>query len=198
MNDPLRLLRADLAQALVDAGFALHDCVGRGSAGGVCLTPADEGVIVTWGVGEALRDDDRYGTYLDVLGRMNAALAVVVDELGFEALPFGQAGATLVVGRRPAKRPPRPSSTSKLAMRLLPKSRPSPNAGHLAPDLPVVAEPCKVDTGPNPPSCLAEPKIDVDVELVCTSDTCFFLVTTCLEVNDQEFCSTTRSRPSRR
>lgn len=72
------------------------------------------------------------------------------------------------------------------------------NAGHLSPDLPVVAEPCKLDTGPNLPSCSVDPKIDIDTELVCTSDTCFFLVTTCLEVNNQEFCSTTQSRPSRR
>ncbi len=108
MAEPaLALLRFELEAALVEAGFALHDCVARSPLGGVCLTLStisphepDAALIVTWAVSERLQEGPHYDRYQSVLATMNAALADVVEALGFVSEPFGRAGATLVTGRR--------------------------------------------------------------------------------------------------
>lgn len=86
----LALLRAELEAALVEAGFALHDCVARSPLGGVCLTPSTisayepgAALIVTWAVSERLQEGPHYDRYQSVLATMNAALADVVEALGF-------------------------------------------------------------------------------------------------------------------
>jgi hypothetical protein len=105
---PITRLRAEFEAALVEAGFALHDCASMSPIGGVCVTLStisahepDAALIVTWSVSERLSEGPRYDVYQSVLATMNAALADVVEALGFVAEPFGRAGATLVTGRRP-------------------------------------------------------------------------------------------------
>jgi hypothetical protein len=73
----------------------------------VCLTPSTisayepgAALIVTWAVSERLQEGPHYDRYQSVLATMNAALADVVEALGFVSEPFGRAGATLVTGRR--------------------------------------------------------------------------------------------------
>jgi len=104
---PIARLRAELEAALVEAGFALHGCASMSPIGGVCVTLStvsphepDAALIVTWSVSERLSEGPRYDVYQSVLATMNAALADVVEALGFVSEPFGQAGATLVTGCR--------------------------------------------------------------------------------------------------
>ena len=96
-----------LAEALMEAGFTLHDCAARSSLGGVCLTPSthDKGVVVTWATHDALaRDPRRAGQGTDVHDLMNYALADVLTALGWDVASYGHSTAHLVRGRldRPA------------------------------------------------------------------------------------------------
>ena len=79
-------------------------------------------------------------------------------------------------------------------------------ASHQAPNLPVSVEPCQSDLGPNYPSCLPDLRvvngpgstaridIDTNVDLVCETDSCKFVTTTCVELPGvKTYCSTTRT-----
>jgi hypothetical protein len=60
---PLALLRAELEAALVEAGFAQHDCASMSPIGGVCVMPStispyepSAALIVSWAVSERLSE----------------------------------------------------------------------------------------------------------------------------------------------
>ena len=99
-DDELATLVVEIAGALVEAGLPLHDCVGDGPAGGICLTPAPDGggVLVSW------QQHDRMSR-LQVRGpeavtavqhTMNAAIAGCLSELGFDVEPLGPTGCPFV------------------------------------------------------------------------------------------------------
>ena len=111
-DDPLAPMAREIARALTEAGFTLHRC-GQGDPlyrlGGVCLLPVARGhdpdgrggVVVSWTTHDLLsRDWDRWREYQGTQDAMNAALAEVLDALGFEVSPFGLGGAWIVTGRR--------------------------------------------------------------------------------------------------
>jgi len=47
VHDPHAALMRELASALADAGFAVRP-YGDNAMGGICLTPAAEGVTISW------------------------------------------------------------------------------------------------------------------------------------------------------
>lgn len=100
---PAYPLLTRLTRDLVNAGFAVHDCASRARTGGVCLTaPTDEqaGVIVTWTPHHSLAiDNERYEQASDVGDLMNFVLADVLCALGWQANPYGQSSAHIVIGR---------------------------------------------------------------------------------------------------
>ncbi|OLT17757.1 hypothetical protein BJF78_36555 [Pseudonocardia sp. CNS-139] len=105
---PGAVLAREVATALVEAGFVLHDCAARSPLGGVCLTPnfgygGRDGVIVTWAQHHRMaRDHVRgYDRYVAVQDGMNYAVADVLAELGFAVEPFGQASAHIVTAVPP-------------------------------------------------------------------------------------------------
>jgi hypothetical protein len=110
-DDALTTLVVEIGSALVEAGLPLHDGSGyapegEGPAGGVCLTPdpGSAGVLVAW------RQHDRMDL-MHVRGvaagtavrrTMNAAVADVLSELGFEVEPIGPWGCYRVTSARRA------------------------------------------------------------------------------------------------
>lgn len=112
LSDPQAPLAQDVARALTEAGFALHDCAWhhpRNRLGGVCLLPIPAGhapggrpgIAVSWTTHDLLaldwdRGRERQGTQQ----AMNRALASVLRALGYRVRPFGTGGASLVTGSR--------------------------------------------------------------------------------------------------
>jgi hypothetical protein len=124
-GDPDAPLARDVAQALTEAGFSLHDCVRyhpQYRLGGVCLLPVPSrhnpdgqgGIAVSWTTHDLLALDWQRGREQEGTQQaMNRALASVLTALGYQIRPFGTGGASLVTGPRRAA-----PSTS-------PQSRPS-------------------------------------------------------------------------
>lgn len=120
-------LKADVAQALAEAGIALHDCDGPGRpGGGCCLTPTSgrpdypAGIIVAWTCADTLSDGgvdgDRHETYRIVQDTMTEALWPILEAFGFPLTPFGNHSLPLVTGPRPPlERPDRPWDLDDLA-----------------------------------------------------------------------------------
>jgi hypothetical protein len=100
-DDAIGTLVVEVAAALVEAGLPVHDCMGLGPAGGVCLTlePGRLGVLVSWHQHDRMsRDQVRGAAAAAAVQRtMNAAIAECLGQLGFAVEPFGSAGCTLVV-----------------------------------------------------------------------------------------------------
>lgn len=103
---PQAVLARQVATALVEAGFTLHDCAGLAgekARGGVCLTPNTPGsgghpaggVIVAWTQHDRMALDHTrgYQVYADVQDTMNYAVADVLLSIGFTVQQFGQASA---------------------------------------------------------------------------------------------------------
>ena len=97
-SDPLGTLVVEVVSALLDAGFALYD--DATGAGGISLTPDPgvDGVIVAWQTSDRLSIDQVRGgaAALAVSQAMTAALALVLDGLGYPVEGFGT-GSALVV-----------------------------------------------------------------------------------------------------
>ena len=97
-SDPLGTLVVEVVSALLDAGFALYD--DATGAGGISLTPDPglDGVIVAWQTSDRLSIDQVRGSVapLAVAQAMTAALALVLDGLGYPVEGFG-IGSALVV-----------------------------------------------------------------------------------------------------
>jgi hypothetical protein len=99
-DDAIVTLVVEVAAALVEAGLALHDCAGQGTSGGVCLTPepAAGGVLVSWHQHDRMSREQVRGAAVDaaVQQTMNAAIADVLHQVGFEVEPFGSTGCCFV------------------------------------------------------------------------------------------------------
>lgn len=99
-SDPLGTLVVEVVGAVVDAGFALYD--DATGAGGISLTPDPgvDGVIVAWQTSDRLSIDQVRGSAAaaGVAQVMTAALALVLDGLGYPVEGFGT-GSALVVRR---------------------------------------------------------------------------------------------------
>jgi hypothetical protein len=111
-GDPNAPLARDVAAALTEAGFTLHDCAPhhpRYRLGGVCVLPiparhnpdSQGGIAVSWTTHNLLtldwdRDREQRGTQQ----AMNSALASVLKALGYQVGPFGTGGASLVTEPR--------------------------------------------------------------------------------------------------
>ena len=111
-DDPNVPLARDVAAALTEAGFTLHDCAPHHPGyrlGGVCLLPIPSrhnpdgqgGIAVSWTTHNLLaldweRGREREGTQQ----AMNRALASVLKALGYKVSPFGTGGASLVTEPR--------------------------------------------------------------------------------------------------
>ncbi|MGY1638920.1 hypothetical protein ACI78V_19920 [Geodermatophilus sp. SYSU D00742] len=103
-TDALTTLLVEVTAAVVEAGLPLHDCGGRGAAGGaaggVCLTPdpGRRGVLVSWRQHDRMSLHQVHGAETDaaVQRTMNAAIAGVLAEMGFRVTPFGATGCHLV------------------------------------------------------------------------------------------------------
>ena len=97
-SDPLGTLVVEVVGAVVDAGFALYD--DATGAGGISLTPDPglDGVIVAWQTSDRLSIDQVRGSAAaaGVAQVMTAALALVLDGLGYAVEGFGT-GSALVV-----------------------------------------------------------------------------------------------------
>ncbi len=105
-DDALTTLVVEVAAALVEAGLPVHDCVGDSPAGGVCLTPGPHyaGVVVSWHQHDRMSAHQVRGEAMGgaVQRTMNATIADLLGQLGFEVEPFGSNGGSLVtdiVGR---------------------------------------------------------------------------------------------------
>ena len=103
-DDAMVSLVVEVAAALVESGLPVHDCAGEGSSGGVCLTPEPgcDGVLVSWHQHDRMsRDQVRGAQAVSAVQRvMNAAVAEVLESLGFLVAPVGAAGCSLVVDAR--------------------------------------------------------------------------------------------------
>ena len=111
-SDPQAPLARDVARALTEAGFALHDCVRHHPGyrlGGVCLLPipaghdpdGQSGIAVSWTTHDLLALDwSRGREHQGTQQTMNRALASVLRALGYRVQPFGTGGASLVTGSR--------------------------------------------------------------------------------------------------
>lgn len=100
-------LALEVAAALVEAGFVLHDCTHQDPGGGVCLTlvpDADEipavAVEATWSAHDRMPElrTYSYGDYQATLETMNAALSEVLRVLGFQVEQLGQPPRWVVTG----------------------------------------------------------------------------------------------------
>jgi hypothetical protein len=100
-SDPLTTLVVEVAAALVETGLTLHDCAGPSPSGGVCLSPAPafSGILVNWQRHDRLSVEQVRGGRTDgaVQRTMNAAVADLLEELGFAVEPVGPTGCPLVV-----------------------------------------------------------------------------------------------------
>lgn len=125
-SDPHAPLARDVAQALTEAGFTLHDCVRhhpRYRLGGVCLMPVPSrynpdgqgGIAVSWTTHDLLALDWQRGReHQGTQQAMNRALSDVLTALGYQTRPFGTGSASLVTGpRRPTQATTRRSRPSK-------------------------------------------------------------------------------------
>lgn len=103
-DDALTTLVVEIAAALVEAGLSLHDCAGEGAAGGVCLTPGPHhaGVVVSWHQHDRMSAGQVRGAAMDaaVQRAMNAAVADLLERMGFEIEPFGWSAGCLVTDLR--------------------------------------------------------------------------------------------------
>jgi hypothetical protein len=111
-SDPQAPLARDVARALTEAGFTLHDCARhhpRYRLGGVCVLPIPAGhdpdgrggIAVSWTTHDLLALDwDRGREHQGTQQTMNRALAHVLRALGYQVRPFGTGGASLVTGSR--------------------------------------------------------------------------------------------------
>jgi hypothetical protein len=103
-DDALTTLVVEIAAAVVEAGLSLHDCAGDGPAGGVCLTPGPHyaGVVVSWHQHDRMSDEQVRGAAMDatVQRAMNAAVADLLERMGFEIEPFGCSAGFLVTDLR--------------------------------------------------------------------------------------------------
>jgi hypothetical protein len=124
-DDPNTPLASDVAEALTEAGFTLHNCAPHHPQyrlGGVCVLPVPSahnpdghgGIAVSWTTHNLLaldwdRGRERQGTQQ----AMNRALAGVLKALGYQVQPFGPGGASLVTEPRRGGPPrtPRPRSS---------------------------------------------------------------------------------------
>lgn len=111
-DDPNAPLARDVAAALTEAGFTLHNCAPHHPQyrlGGVCVLPipahhnpdGQGGIAVSWTTHNLLaldweRGRERQGTQ----EAMNSALASVLKALGYRVGPFGTGGASLVTEPR--------------------------------------------------------------------------------------------------
>jgi hypothetical protein len=110
--DPNALLARDVAAALTEAGFTLHNCAPHHSQhrlGGVCVLPipahhnpdGQGGIAVSWTTHNLLTLDwDRGREQQDTQQAMNRALASVLKALGYQVGTFGTGGASLVTEPR--------------------------------------------------------------------------------------------------
>jgi hypothetical protein len=125
-RDPHAPLARDVAQALTEAGFTLHDCAlnhPRYRLGGVCPVPVSSGnnpdgqggIAVSWTTHDLLAlDPDRGLEHQGTQQAMNHALVSVLTALGYPVQPFGPGGASLVTGtRRPEPTAARRSGPSR-------------------------------------------------------------------------------------
>jgi hypothetical protein len=115
-GDPNAPLARDVAAALTEAGFTLHDCEPHHPGyrlGGVCVLPiparhnpdGQGGVAVSWTTHNLLTLDwDRGREHHYTQQTMNRALASVLKALGYPVGPFGTGGASLVT--EPRRGPP--------------------------------------------------------------------------------------------
>jgi hypothetical protein len=105
-EDPTVTLVVEVAALLVESGVPLHDCAGGGPAGGVCLTPAPgcAGVLVSWHQHDRMSCEQVRGAEAvgAVQQTMNAAVAAVLEELGYLVAPVGASGCSLVIDARTA------------------------------------------------------------------------------------------------
>jgi hypothetical protein len=111
-DDPNAPLARDVAAALTEAGFILHDCAPQHSQyrlGGVCVLPVPGrhnpdgqcGIAVSWTTHNLLTLDwDRGREHHDTQQTMNRALASVLKAMGYKVSPFGTGGASLVTEPR--------------------------------------------------------------------------------------------------
>jgi len=111
-EDPNAPLARDVAAALTEAGFTLHDCAPHHPGyrlGGVCVLPiparhnpdGQGGIAVSWTTHNLLALDwDRGREHHDTQQTMNRALASVLKALGYQVDPFGTGGASLVTESR--------------------------------------------------------------------------------------------------
>jgi len=111
-EDPNGPLARDVAVALTEAGFTLHDCAPhhpRYRLGGVCVLPipahhnpdGQGGIAVSWTTHNLFTLDwDRGREHHDTQQTMNRALTSVLKGLGYQVQPFGTGGASLVTGPR--------------------------------------------------------------------------------------------------
>ncbi|MGY1622603.1 hypothetical protein ACI789_10460 [Geodermatophilus sp. SYSU D00965] len=103
-DDALTTLVVEVTAALVEAGLPLHECDGRGAAGGVCLTPVpgEGGILVSWHAHDRMSRQQARGAAVDaaVQRTMNAAVADLLAQLGFRVEPTGSAGCSLVLDVR--------------------------------------------------------------------------------------------------
>jgi hypothetical protein len=111
-DDPNAPLARDVAAALTEAGFTVHDCAPHHPQyrlGGVCVLPiparhnpdGQGGIAVSWTTHNLLTLDwDRGREHHDTQQAMNRALASVLKALGYQVGPFGTGGASLVTEPR--------------------------------------------------------------------------------------------------
>jgi hypothetical protein len=111
-DDPNAPLACDVAAALTEAGFTLHDCAPHHPGyrlGGVCVLPIPArhnpdrqgGVAVSWTTHNLLALDwERGHEQRGTQQAMNSALASVLKALGYQVGSFGTGGASLVTGPR--------------------------------------------------------------------------------------------------
>lgn len=101
-EDALITVVVELTAALLEAGLPLHGYAApeAGGAGGVCLTPhpAGLGVLVTWRQHDRMSVQQVRGAAMDaaVQRTMTAAVATVLQQMGFSVEEFGLTGAHLV------------------------------------------------------------------------------------------------------
>ena len=104
-EDELTTLVGEVAAALVEAGLTLHDCVGDEPAGGVCLTPESghRGIVVSWHRHDRMGRQQVRGPAMDaaVQQAMNDVIADLLAMAGFQVVPFGPAGVSLVTVTEP-------------------------------------------------------------------------------------------------
>jgi hypothetical protein len=128
-DDPNAPLARDVAAALTEAGFTLHNCAPhhpRYRLGGVCVLPVpghhnpdgQGGIAVSWTTHNLLALDwERGRQQLNTQQAMNRALASVLKALGYQVGRFGTGGASLVTRPRRGNSMPTPRTRPSKGMR---------------------------------------------------------------------------------